>query len=327
MTSKFSFLFLAIATIFCTANACTSFYCINQCGTSKTNKGYKFVLANNRDEDIYRLTTSAKAWPPRDMQTFRLTQSSAPADCDQSMMKPPFNVCAYGALDLAIANPPEIYSTWLGLNERGLIGNLLFYMKGVDWPGKFSRGIVVSASIMNSSWPNTEAYMKYLEANRDFFKSYNYVQAEMSPTTGNYDMYYFNNVQGKPHVKLNPNQNQPFIFGISNSNPEQQFNKAVMGQQKMKEFIDRFAEVSDKIALKNSLLELLQNTTDNYPDPNLEEFLGVKIPLVVRGISRVKADYGVAISRTYSRTSTIILIDYDDNVEYFEYNMSSWSTL
>ena len=34
--------------------ACSSFYCINSCGSSKTNKGYKLILANNRDENIYR---------------------------------------------------------------------------------------------------------------------------------------------------------------------------------------------------------------------------------------------------------------------------------
>ena len=36
---------------------CTSFYCINSCGD------YKLILANNRDEDIFRLTKDADLWP------------------------------------------------------------------------------------------------------------------------------------------------------------------------------------------------------------------------------------------------------------------------
>ena len=33
---------------------CSSFYCLNSCGSSKNSKGYKLILANNRDENIYR---------------------------------------------------------------------------------------------------------------------------------------------------------------------------------------------------------------------------------------------------------------------------------
>ena len=50
------FLFLIKST-----NGCTSFYCINSCGKNLNykNVGYKLILANNRDEDIYRPTLPA----------------------------------------------------------------------------------------------------------------------------------------------------------------------------------------------------------------------------------------------------------------------------
>ncbi len=54
---------------------CTSFYCINSCGD------YKLILANNRDEDIFRSTRDASLWPKKE----RFASSSP-------------NV--YGALDL-----------------------------------------------------------------------------------------------------------------------------------------------------------------------------------------------------------------------------------
>ena len=47
----------------------------------------------------------------------------------------------------------------------------------------------------------------------------------------------------------------------------------------------------------------------------------------VRGLSRIKADYNTYWTNAYSRTSTLILVDYDDNVEYYEYNLTDWSRL
>lgn len=92
---------------------CTSFYCINSCGASKTDqskKGYKMILANNRDEDIYRLTIPASVWPPKNPKF----KSQDTLNCDQSQYDPPFNLCVYGALDFAKDKPPNYYSTWLG---------------------------------------------------------------------------------------------------------------------------------------------------------------------------------------------------------------------
>ena len=83
--------------------SCSSFFCINSCGYSDTNKGYKLILANNRDENVNRLTQPAKVWLPR-IDTWRLNDKSLDdyVECDQSNLSPPYNLCAYGALDLAI---------------------------------------------------------------------------------------------------------------------------------------------------------------------------------------------------------------------------------
>jgi hypothetical protein len=83
--------------------SCSSFFCINSCGYSNTNKGYKLILANNRDENVNRLTQSAKVWLPR-IDTWRSNDESLNdnIECDQSNLRPPYNLCSYGALDLAI---------------------------------------------------------------------------------------------------------------------------------------------------------------------------------------------------------------------------------
>ena len=53
MSFYFQFIFIFLIAIR-DLKACSSFYCINSCGSSKNNKGYKLILANNRDENIYR---------------------------------------------------------------------------------------------------------------------------------------------------------------------------------------------------------------------------------------------------------------------------------
>jgi len=117
-----SYIFLVLFVISCcikNIKLCTSFYCLNSCGSSQSTRGYKLIVANNRDEDIYRLTWPASAWPPRNLGKLynsRLKQSykQSQVDSDKRNMEPPFNLCVYGALDVAHELPPNYYSTWLG---------------------------------------------------------------------------------------------------------------------------------------------------------------------------------------------------------------------
>ena len=104
----FSFLYFGFF-----AESCTSFYCINSCGKSNRHRGFKLILANNRDEDITRPTIDAKTWPPK-INNEKFTSFDL-SNCDQSKLKEPFNLCVYGALDEANGVAPNYYSTWLGM--------------------------------------------------------------------------------------------------------------------------------------------------------------------------------------------------------------------
>lgn len=97
------------------SESCTAFYCINSCGSSSTstNKGFKLVVAVNRDEAVDRRTIPAGVWPPKKGPD---TPLSGHFVCDQSKLEPPYNLCVYGALDMAVDVPPNYYSTWLGKN-------------------------------------------------------------------------------------------------------------------------------------------------------------------------------------------------------------------
>jgi uncharacterized protein with NRDE domain len=216
------------------------------------------------------------------------------------------------------------------MNERGTVGNLLFYMSKASYKEKLSRGVIVSNAIQNSSWANTDIYMNHLYETRYNFNPFNYIQLEMSPKTGLYSMYYINNVENKTHVKLNPDELSTYFFAISNSNLDYPFKKVTNGKEEFKSIIDNYSIHQNKDELVLSLIKLLQNTTDNYPDENLSLFMNrtdSKYEKMVRGVSRIKADYTTYWPNAQSRTSTLILVDYDDNVEYFEYNLTTWSRL
>ena len=59
------------------------------------------------------------------------------------------------------------------------------------------------------------------------------------------------------------------------------------------------------------------------PDPILTSFMNVKNESLVEGVSRLNANYTTFWTNASTRTSSLILVDYNNNVEYYEYNMSS----
>ena len=71
------------------------------------------------------------------------------------------------------------------------------------------------------------------------------------------------------------------------------------------------------------LINLLQNKTQHYPDDSLKNTFAYKSLDNLHGVSQINAEYENRYVQT--RTSTIILVDYDDNVEYYELNLTDWS--
>lgn len=303
------YIILLILQIGYQTECCTSFYCINSCGSSIINKGYKLILANNRDEEIYRSTQKADLWPNK----------NGLAECDSKN-----NHCVYGALDLKNGAPPNYYSTWLGINNLGNIGNLLFFMKtGPSVNKPKNRGIIVSNYLLKNI--NPEDYLQELTDEKSLYGPYNYVQLVMSNITGEYSLYYVNNNDTNQYKKMNQNDMNPFIFGLSNSDPNRPFQKVVKGQEIFEEIITSYGSNTNKEYLIESLKDLLQNRTENMPDETLAKFMGLDDELIISGVSKINANYSNFWPNAATRTSTVILVDYDNNVEYYEYNMSSLS--
>jgi uncharacterized protein with NRDE domain len=281
-----TFCTIVIASYLMLVESCTSFYCVNSCGASKIDsnkKGFKLVLANNRDENIYRQTWPANVWPSKKANPLRASKQAV--DCDQSQDEPPFNLCVYGALDTARNKPPDYYSTWLGINERGSVGNLLFFMSTTSYPEVIPRGVVVGNYLQNSSWHRVEDYMQQLTNDKKLYKPYNYVQLEMSKDTGRYSLYYVNNNDTEPYKKMNPDEENMFTFGLSNSDPDRPFNKVKNNKINFEKILEEYSLDGDKEKLLNKLLyDLLQNDTANMPDATLKAFLGTENAQIIEGL-------------------------------------------
>jgi uncharacterized protein with NRDE domain len=187
-------------------------------------------------------------------------------------------------------------------------------------------GKIIGEYLRDSSWPSVESFMSNLTSRKSTYRPFNYLQAAMSPTTGNYSLFYLNNNDTNSYVKLNENEKDTFYFSISNSDPKRPFKKVIEGKELMKNIVREFETSSNKTRLVDRLLhELIQNTTENFPDPNLAAFMNMKDqPDNVRGVSKINADYGSFWENAHTRTSTVILVDHNNNVEYYELNLTSW---
>jgi uncharacterized protein with NRDE domain len=231
--SLLAFIILNCLSIIKNVDNCTAFYCINSCGSSSNQKGYKLILANNRDEDIYRLTIPAAKW----MQpTFKNTST------------------VFGPLDFEDGRPPNYYSTWIGVNEYGRVANLLFFVKGNNRPIKYElpRGKIASDYLFQRQL-NTKDYLNELDQDKFNYLGFNYVILQKSPKTNNYSLYYVNNNDTKPFRQMNPDEKNMFQFGLSNSDPDRPFQKVVAGEI---EFANIIKDYSKGLSTKDGLVKV-----------------------------------------------------------------------
>ncbi len=208
------------------------------------------------------------------------------------------------------------------------MGNILYFMyPGYSNPNAQSLGQIIGDYLQDSSWPNVDSYMQNLTATKNKYKPFNFVQLAMSPKTGKYSLYYLNNNDTKSNYqKMNKNEIDPFYFSVSNSDLARPFNKVKLGEAILKDIVSDFANNSDKTELVNQLFtRLIQNASENFPDNNLAAFMNTRNLELVRNVSKINADYGSFWKNAHTRTSTVILVDYNDNVSYYELNLTSWT--
>jgi uncharacterized protein with NRDE domain len=201
---------------------------------------------------------------------------------------------------------------------------LFFLHPGSNKTG--SVGEIIGDYLLDSSWTNVEDFLTKLTLNKNKYRSFNYIQLEMSKTTGRYDLFYLNNNDTKSYQKMNPNDRDRFIFALSNSDLARPYNKVKNGRTIFEQIIDSFENKPNKTEILHRLFyDLLHNETENFPDQNLKAFMNIQNDDLVRNVSKLNADYGSFWKNAHTRTSSVILIDYNDNIEYHELNLTSWT--
>jgi uncharacterized protein with NRDE domain len=306
-----NFLFIIRLALF--VESCISFICINSCGLSSLDKGYKLILLNNRDEVIDRLTKSAAYWS------------------NHSETK------VYGPLDAAVKDE---FGTWIGINEFGMIGNLLIYMYNSSYDNNkvySSRGNIVGEYLKRNH--KTKRFLSDLEIRKSNYKGFNLMLFEMSEKTGNYKAYYYNNEIKNDFYNnsININDNtQRRVFSISNNNFNEKFMKEIEGVKVLEQLLYEYGNktLSKQVFINKLFNNILFNTKKHYPDDNLAKFLNIdnkneKNTKNLKRMSSINAQYGDWWVGAQTRTSTLILVDYDNRVEYIEFNLTSprvWSS-
>uniref|UniRef100_A0A2C9KMZ9 Uncharacterized protein n=1 Tax=Biomphalaria glabrata TaxID=6526 RepID=A0A2C9KMZ9_BIOGL len=108
------------------------------------------------------------------------------------------------------------------------------------------------------------------------------------------------------------------FFGVSNSPLEFPLQKVVQGKQKFGQIVSKYPKVSTKDLLLENLLQLMSDKTQLLPDPVLEK-AGTSVGYSPDRIGQQSAINVISPQARYgTRTSTIILVDGANNVDYVE---------
>lgn len=186
--------------------------------------------------------------------------------------------------------------TWLGLTKSGRFAAVTNIRKpGMDGADKKSRGALVS-NYLTGDMP-AEQYLQSLEAEKDEYSGFNLLVGNQN------DMYYLNNdgigTEGVPDD----------THGLSNHHLNTPWPKVVKGRSRLEDYLQS-AESIDVDVLFDILADS-EEAEDNLPDTGLPESLERQLssPFIST------PEYG-------TRSSTVVLVDHDDNATFIERTFS-----
>lgn len=181
--------------------------------------------------------------------------------------------------------------TWLGVTRSGRFAALTnFRDPSLPEQGKVSRGALVRDYLAADSPPD-----HFLEAlNPDAYTGFNVLFGDLD------DLYYYSNLQ-QELVKVPPG-----THGLSNHLLNTPWPKVVKGKSRMEKYLNEASEVDP-----DELFELLRDS-EQAPDPHLPvSGVGLEFERILSPIFIKTAEYG-------TRSATVLLVDYDDNVTFAE---------
>lgn len=181
--------------------------------------------------------------------------------------------------------------TWLGVTKSGRFAALTNYRDpSLPETGKISRGALVKDYLASDLDP--EAFLKTLKP--DAYTGFNVLLGD----TGN--LFYYNNLEQKI------SEVSAGTHGLSNHFLNTPWPKVVKGKSLLENYLDGRTEADP-----DDLFEILHDA-DQAADPHLPVTgVGLEFERVLSPIFIKTPDYG-------TRSATVLLVDYDDNITFAE---------
>lgn len=216
--------------------------------------------------------------------------------------------------------------TWLGITKEGRFSALTNYRE-TNFRGKVSRGVLVRDFLYDKKSVHDSA--QQLQTHTDDYGGFSLVNFDFSKDPA--DMAYITNRENQSTVELKPGEvygkyydkwcecvsrcNLP-LLGLSNSLLTDPWPKVQMGKEVFQRIIQQH-DISQK-DLIDALFGLLSLSKPMNNDKDIQQIFDdlkerISIPLF-----NFPGDLGIQDPAYATRTSTVVLIDRDNNVTFIE---------
>ena len=245
---------------------------------------YKVILAANRDEFYVR-----------------------PANEAQFLSENPNILCGTDA------QPGVEGGTWLGVNKKGKIAFLTNILRpSVEKEGS-ARGVIVRKFLENNSSPSQYIEQDLVTVD---FRSFNFVGIQLKPDDS-IECHYYGNKNQKSPKAINEG-----VHVVACTNITTPWNKVTHGERIFTELLQRKGSEGSDVLAEALFSELLSDSECLFPDELIktqsasrmsDDFLEKYCSIMISGIST----YG-------TRTQTIVLVDFDNHVTFYERNRTGY---
>lgn len=283
------------------------------------------ILINNRDEFLSRPTAYADVWKPHPDSEVEVI---APLDLE---VAPKDDTPNYAPVFVPKVLTEKSGGTWVGFNPvTGRWATVLSIRENLDMPGAIShpppknptsRGHLVN-EFLKMSWPSMsfdferhliESYFSRVDTHHALFRGFNLI---LGNAKYGISAYYTNRLNEGQEPKVTETMPKFFdpkadpVHGISNSDYFHPWPKVNNGKQLFQEALKQY---TDRDSLSKALFDILNR---EEPSPNKEHYTIDRIRMPVGDIpGKQNSPYG-------TRTSTVLLVDKNDKVTYYERTLS-----
>ncbi|PAV29718.1 hypothetical protein CIL05_10125 [Virgibacillus profundi] len=183
--------------------------------------------------------------------------------------------------------------TWLGITKHGRFAALTNYRDPEHMKsGANSRGEIITNYLANDI--STEAFLDSLKLGKDNYVGFNLILG--SPDS----LYYYNNIENEA-IKITSG-----THGLSNHFLNTPWPKVTKGKKRLREYVG-----SQKNIESNVLFDILSDAEDAEDAHLPQTGVGLDLERILSPLFIKTTNYG-------TRSSTVLIIDHDNNVTFTE---------